>query len=204
MTQTTTRRGLLWMGTSVAAYGAGAALVAGGCALAGEAKGAMPTDRAAWDRALAEYQAASDASDHHWRTVEEPMCDEIDRRAPHPGAFFTVPARSGQVGRLPWYPDPTAYAGQGPTIYAAAKAHHAKMEAWKQAAADLQRDAISERSDELQDACSDAETRLFHTPAPDLAAIRVKLELLWGGERDRLPDYDALVMADVRRLCGEA
>ncbi len=55
MTQTTTRRGLLRMGTSVAAYGAGAALVAGGCALAGEAKGATPAVSPELTRLIAEF-----------------------------------------------------------------------------------------------------------------------------------------------------
>lgn len=54
MTQTTTRRDLFRLGTSAAAYAAGAAIVTGGVAFAGEANGAsalLPVDRSAWDAA---------------------------------------------------------------------------------------------------------------------------------------------------------
>ncbi len=44
----------------------------------------------------------------------------------------------------------------------------------------------------------------FETPAPDIAAVMVKLEALWADERDPIHDYNALVLADVRRLAGEA
>jgi hypothetical protein len=62
---TTTRRNLLRIGTTAAAYAAGATIVTGGVALASQAKGAeiATVDRASWDRAFAGMVAASAADD---------------------------------------------------------------------------------------------------------------------------------------------
>ena len=49
MATTTTRRNLLSIGTTAAAYAAGASIVTGGIAIASQAKGAEP-NRAEWDR----------------------------------------------------------------------------------------------------------------------------------------------------------
>ena len=58
MAQTaTTRRDLLRFGTSAAAYAAGAAIVTGSIALAGEAKGATIPE-ARWQRLCVDYEAA--------------------------------------------------------------------------------------------------------------------------------------------------
>ena len=68
---TTTRRDLLRFGTSAAAYAAGAAIVTGGIALAGEAKGAVPgPDRRAWDAASKRCADAKAAYDRDCLTYD--------------------------------------------------------------------------------------------------------------------------------------
>jgi hypothetical protein len=64
-------------------------------------------------------------------------------------------------------------------------------------------DRLDERSEELGDALSDAEAALMNTPAPDLAALRLKLERLPEKDGD-MPawssSYIAQTFADVARL----
>ena len=71
------------------------------------------------------------------------------------------------------------------------------------ARAALDVDAISDASNAHLDAISDAEDRLFQTAAPHFDAVRIKLELLWADERDPIPDFNALVLADVQRLASQ-
>lgn len=72
----TTRRNLLRIGTTAAAYAAGASIVTGGIALASQAKGAtLPAvDRTEWDRAFKAMLAAnavSDAAEVQWDCAKE-------------------------------------------------------------------------------------------------------------------------------------
>lgn len=60
--------------------------------------------------------------------------------------------------------------------------------------------AIHAESDELTVAKGHAEDRLFETTAPNIAALRVKLELLWADKRHPIPEFQQLILADMRRL----
>jgi hypothetical protein len=203
MDANTTRRSLLRLGTGALAYSAGAAI------LVDTAKAAGPAlDRRAWDRALAAYRAAVTASDEHYRLVEEPAIEEAERRAPFAGCYFEDTAKSGQTVRHRWDPkDPNGYEGLPPGSVLTIKAREVRRawEAHQQARQALGMDAIAEQSNALYTAITPAEDALFETPAPDLAGVAVKLDLLWNDDRDQIPSYQELVRADVRRLSsGEA
>ncbi len=202
----TTRRALLGAATTALAYAGGAAIVGGAAAVASEAKGAtIAGDRSTWGRALAAYHAASKASDDHWARVEKPAWDHLQSKYPHPGRSFTVPEVYGMRASLHWYDDkPDAYEGCVAEVRDAARAHRAKIEAHSAACERLQFARIRRESDEHLERIFRAEQRLFETPAPDLAAVAVKLDLLWADEREAMPTYNELVLADVRRLTGEA
>jgi hypothetical protein len=76
MNTDTTRRSLLRLGTGALAYGAGAAAVAGGVALAGEAKGATP-QRVSPElaRLLDQYARADKAIDRWYAAVWNPATE---------------------------------------------------------------------------------------------------------------------------------
>jgi hypothetical protein len=202
----TTRRAVLRLGTGALACGAGAAAVAGGAGLAGEAKGVSPTvDRHAFNRALAAYRAAVKASDDHYRLVEEPAEDEVQRRAPFLSCTFYHTASSGKTVGHRWNAnDPDGWECGPPNSILAQKARAVRTayEANQRVREQLGMAAIGDESDRLYRAINPAEDVLFATPAPDLAAVQIKLDLLWKDDRDQIPAYQDLVMADVRRLSG--
>lgn len=205
MTQpNTSRRALLCAATTALAYAGGAAIVGGAVVVASEAKGATGSvDCSAWNAAVDAYRSAKKASDEHWLRVEKPAWDELQRTHPHPGSSFTVPARNGMIGTMRWYEnDPDAYEGCHPPVRDAARGYRARLDGWAKARERLDLSRIHAESDEHLERISEAEDRLFETPAPDLTAVMVKLEALWADERDSIPDYNALVLADVRRLTG--
>ncbi|GEM71124.1 hypothetical protein SAQ01S_08900 [Sphingomonas aquatilis NBRC 16722] len=77
MTTSTTRRSLLRLGTGALAYGAGAAAVAGGLALAGEAKGAEPLTVSPALSGLLDQYAKADAVLCQWyKDVWNPAVEE--------------------------------------------------------------------------------------------------------------------------------
>ncbi len=208
---TTTRRDLLRIGTTAAAYAAGASIVTGGIALASQAKGAVlpAASSAAWDRAHAAYVTASKATDDHWVQIEEPAVLELERRAPRPPKSFEVTALNGQTMSFAFEPDqPDAWEMSGRQHRDAGRALKAQWYAYQRdypvARAGLNIDAISKASTDLLNVCSDAEDTLFATPAPHMDAVRIKLELLWQRGREQCPGFNAMVLADVQRLASQA
>ncbi len=206
MNATSTRRDVLRFGTTAAASAASASIVAGGITLASQAMGAAPAAGfAAWGRAHSAYLVASKASDDHWEYVEEPAIMEVERRAPRPATSFSIPARNGQVATFTFDPhDPDKWNDTGEQFIDAVRPLKAQWQVYDRDAplvhAEVGIEAIGEVSSDLLNAHSAAENRLFETPAPDLDAVLIKLELLWSDDRDQCPDLNALVLADVRRL----
>ncbi|WP_294211339.1 hypothetical protein [uncultured Sphingomonas sp.] len=105
MTTNTTRRSLLRLGTGALAYGAGAAAVAGGLALAGEAKGAMPAvDRRAWDLAETTFNKARSELETFNDLHINPIVDHIPVGPARNAAINTIPdevwEESGRLARL--------------------------------------------------------------------------------------------------------
>lgn len=93
MDTNTTRRSLLRLGTGALAYGAGAAAVAGGVALAGEAKGAGPQRISPeLTRLLDQYAAADRTLDRWYGTTWNPAI-EAHRAAIEAVPHTTIPVR---------------------------------------------------------------------------------------------------------------
>lgn len=162
----------------------------------------------AWDRALANYRAASKAADDHWEKIEGPATDSLAERAPLPDLSFTITALNGKSAtyRLNTN-DLDAWDGHvgAPFRQAAAKVKTAWLdyESKRDAAyIDLDLAAIQKESNRLSERLSDAESKMFETPAPSVGALAIKLDVLWADDRDSIPVFQEHVLADVRRLGG--
>lgn len=213
----TNRRQLL---TGAAAYSAGAAIVAGGAALASEAKGAT-LDRSAWDRALREHARAAAAIEAHapavqrahddWR-ANAPTGDNVEMEV-----FFPLTRRHvlervdpdkfeqdlfSSIG-VNWHPREADKAKARAQIQTLRDYHAAQ-----QAARDrFSVDAVFQRESELDEAlCASIDT-LLQMPAPDADALAWKLNELFSPTDDGETaswshDYVKQTLADAVRLAG--
>lgn len=222
MDTNTTRRSLLRLGTGALAYGAGAVAVAGGVALAGEAKGAsLPADRRAWDAAFKRCADAKLAFDRDYaaydRVYEAWHAAQPDGRDVDLTAFHMIPRavvlRSinpdeheqemfAKIG-LSWFPNEQEKARARASIESL-RAHRRDVKAH---AARCRVDELGERNDQMLDDWTDAQDDLMKLPAPDLAAVEWKLQYLFAlntdGETSGWAGRTvAPVLADVRRLSG--
>jgi hypothetical protein len=201
---TTSRRGML------AALAVTAMAVPAAASVLPAAAITLTNERAAWDAAFAVWQeaervdAAYDASFYH------PASEQVDRIAPRPDMAFTITATNGHSATYRWLPSqPDAYEDCFPQMRNAAAAIR---RAWKAHCSARERygmDDIETRSEELGEIAYDAKWKVFHTPAPDVAALLWKLEHLFGeDERDEGSGlaWDASLLdellADARRLAG--
>lgn len=197
----TTRRGAV-----AALFGAAGAVAVASCG----ARPALARDagRAAWDRALREYQAAREALSAFWRDVQAPAYAEFNRRVERVELKFTVTARNGSTAT--YCPTPAEldqYCEHiGFQLREGARdlrdrwrKYQAESTAWR---ARLDLDAIDDRGEALTDAEYEAEAALFATPAPDAQefARKVALLLQYDLRDDR---YDAL-RAEAAALAGVA
>jgi hypothetical protein len=96
MDTNTTRRNLLRVGTTAAAYAAGATIVTGGVALATRAKSAAPAVSPALSKLLHDFDAADQRLDHFYKTVHNPAVDrDHELRAAHPEIEHEIPMTDG-------------------------------------------------------------------------------------------------------------
>lgn len=97
-TNTTTRRNLLRIGTTAAAYAAGASIVTGGIAIASQAKGAAPAVSPQLAKLLRDYARADDTLAHFYETVHNPAVDrEAAMREAYPDIEHNIPMTGGQT-----------------------------------------------------------------------------------------------------------
>ncbi len=222
MDTNTTRRSLLRLGTGALAYGAGAAAVAGGVALAGEAKGAtLSPDRRAWDAAYKRCADAKLAFDCDYAAYDrvyeawhatQPIGRDVDLTAFHmiplPVVLRSIDPDEHERGMfanigLSWFPNEKEKAQARASIESlrthrrAVKAHADRYHVHE----------LGERNDRLLDAWTDAQDDLIKLPAPDLAAVEWKLQYLFALNSDGVTSgwagrTVAPVLADVRRLSG--
>ena len=191
-------------------------------ALAIPAAAAISTDRTAWNAALATFtkaNAASDAFDpHYWRTYEAfkaglPGMDGIDWGAfPFPDKNHIARIidldtawRNYLAGEGKWWFSPNPE--QRKAKYRAALD---SVRAFRDAEAKHERDsgfaAADDRYNELTERITDAAATLMAMPAPDLAALRWKLDYLTnGGNEFQIwsMDFAAQAFADIARLLPE-
>lgn len=226
MTQpnTTTRRDLLRLGTSAAAYAAGAAIVTGAAALASEAKGATPGVSPELSRLIADHKEADDRINQFYRTTYNPAIDRhraMTDAIPH--VEREVPALSPAAPPLRWstadphtigHPKsialhPLEGQSQSPAWQARrreARSFYAAVLRRQRALAKAGRDsgahAVAVREDELWVPIAEARLAIHNYPVASIADLAAKLAFI---EDDNGMDGDdllPLVMADVARLSG--
>jgi hypothetical protein len=161
-----------------------------------------------WDSAHAAHLAAVHSYGDHETNVRTPAYAELNRRAPVPDRKFTVPIEGGRSVTLSFDPaEPDLWVNHPSPAFRepavrAREAWFSFVAAHDAAEADLKLEQIEEESERLHEATIMAEDRLFETPAPHIAAVLVKLDLLWRDERDPIPGFQELVLADIKRLGG--
>lgn len=148
---------------------------------------AAPANRRAWEHALAKLQAADGEHEAYVANFFDPA-----HRAEQ--AFEEA---HGVIQRLPdgsW----------NPGFWDARR----KLEA-EHGTAHMIPEHIGERADALGEAVGKAQQEVLETPAPDLAALRYKLDYLLGDDStDSTPawsaDFVAQTLADIARLLPDA
>lgn len=229
MAQTaTTRRDLLRIGTSAAAYAAGAAIVTGGIALAGEAKGATPAVSPALTALIAEVDRLVAASDDLHERVYMPARvrwlaakEEAQRSLPHTSVqlgnsvsgqpvVWTTADRS-QVAMAKTMARRKADPGPFPAGHISAArtltaAHLRRERAIAAATNSRQLTAIMEQCDAFGEAIAEAEERVADFAASTLADLHAKVAFMHRRDLGNGMDRVATVLADLNRLVagGEA
>lgn len=216
----TTRRNLLRIGTTAAAYAAGAAIVTGGAALASQAKGATPTGLSpGFAQALAAFAAAQrNASSHEALIVGPTRARWLAAKDAVPHATI-APGSSWRGSHVFWSTDNYQALSIAKGIVAdhpRTSRTHDVIRARKLVAADHRRaraiarvgrttgiHAAIDESDRLGDLLVAAEDAVCAFPATTLGDLEAKLAFFV--ERD-LAQNDGnveLALADVRRLLSQ-
>lgn len=225
MAQTaTTRRDLLRFGTSAAAYAAGAAIVTGGIALAGEAKGAMPSVSPELTALIAEVDRLAAASDDLHERVYMPArarmlaaVEQAQRTLPHTSveagntvsgqplvwttADRTHVAMAKTIARRKADPGPFSpgYISAARTLTAA----HLRRERAIAAVANSHGvSAMVDQCDALNDATAQAEERVADFAASTLADLHAKVAFMHRRDMGNGMDRVATVLADLDRLAS--
>lgn len=198
----TTRRQLL------AAAAALPALVAP--AHAGASFTCLPAgDASAWDAAVARYEAIAAEDRHFHDAIYHPVMDPIHEMSP-PYRFQHVARNGHAVSYCVDGPDLCKYDTERFGLWVSmhnelseAKATYAT---YLDARSKVDVDGLNERSDAYGSALFEAERELLAMPAPHLAALEWKVELLVRQSDDSAiqPAELAQILSDVRRLDGRA
>ncbi len=217
---TTTRRNLLRIGTTAAAYAAGATIVTGGVALASQAKGAAPTGVSpGMAEALANLRTVERAANHHEETVFDPIRTRwlaAKNAVPH---HVVEPSANWTGSPSFWSTDNPTAIGLAETLVSSNPRTSRRgdvVRARKLIAADYRRsraitrigkasgiDAAHEECDRYSDLLVAAEQAVCVHPAANLSDLDAKLAVYrerdLGGEGGKLD----LLTADVRRLLAQ-
>ncbi|WP_277983954.1 hypothetical protein [Sphingomonas faeni] len=216
---TTTRRDLLRLGTTAAAYAAGASIVTGGIALASQAKGeTLEGVSPGLIKAIAAFAAAERASAQYEATVYEPARlrwlaakEAVPHTtvAPSPNwkmspAFWSTDNREalaiakGLVGSHP-------RTSKNPDVVRARgliAAKHRRDRAVDRAGASVGIGPCCEESDRLSDQAADAASDVAAFPAKSLADIEAKMAFIIKHDMEPNGGMMEHMLADARRLLG--
>ncbi|MFB0875343.1 MULTISPECIES: hypothetical protein [unclassified Sphingobium] len=169
---------------------------------------APSADAAAWDAALAHYQALKGAFDHWYETVCAPATEAAKGLCPP--YRITHVAKSGHAAEYVIWPKDFADYDAEPVdmwLFIRPQIEEAKAKYAAYIASPLpdQLCQIKEKADRDLDAVTEAEDALLCLPAPDLAAVAWKLRHYQWLAADCVlePGQIANVLFDVRRLNGE-
>lgn len=224
----TTRRDLLRIGTSAAAYAAGAAIVTGGIALAGEAKGTTPAVSPKLTALIAEVDRLVAASDDLHERVYMPArarmlaaVEDAQLDLPHTSvragdsltgepliwstADRTHVAMAKTIARRKADPGPFSpgYISAARTLTAA---HLRRERALAAVTNSHGLSAIVDQCDALNDATAEAEERVADFAAGTLADLHAKVAFMHRRDMGNGMDRVATVLADLERVAagGEA
>lgn len=136
--------------------------------------------RAAWEKAQERHERAIAASDKHDAEVYTPAYRELERRAPRPDLTLRVPLTDGTTHTehlIPSFLDSYCEESRfGALAMPLRDAWNVYLANKKQADQELGWSAIQKRQNILDDRIGHARQALLKMPAPDLAALRWKLE----------------------------
>lgn len=178
---------------------------------------ALGVDRSTWNAALADAIAADAAA----RRADDAYSVAFDTCAaelpPQPPLSFNVPCDEGESGAV----FPMRYASEAqlraPVTADAMRWLHEQAQAalvpqWDaynrtraEISQRLNMDALADECDQAGNAACRAHNRLMETPAPDAAALAIKLERLWGDTLDwgdPCDEHKRAVIDDAKRLAG--
>lgn len=179
------------------------------------AAAAIPTVVAAsdntsmWDEALRGWRKADADYDAFLTELWNPVQEELERRTPAPARSFSITTASGKTVTYDLVAtDPDCYARS--PIPAISNPGRRMAEEWREwnvqyeaVAAELNFDALYDEDNRLLDLRLEARDRLMNTPAPHVAAVLAKLEIMWEDRhKDREEENELIVMSDLRRLAA--
>lgn len=220
MKNTTTRRNLLRIGTTAAAYAAGASIVTGGVALASQAKGeTLEGVSPDLTKAIATFAAAEQASAQYEATVYEPA--RLRWLAAKEAVPHTVVAPSPNWKMSPdfWSTDnreALAIAHGLVSTHPRTSTNPDVIRARNLIAAKRRRDRTVDRtgasvgigpcceeSDRLSDQAADAASSVAAFPARSLADIEAKMAFIIKHDMEPNGGMMEHILADTRRLLGK-
>ena len=164
-----------------------------------------------WTLALRDYRAADAAYINYLANVWNPLQEELERLTPRPpykirvererGGPVEVAHSSAKPDRWMWEPTPEGRAA-GKELSERWAAWHVEYE---RHAARLGQAAAEEEENRLYDRFQEAEERLMLTPAPDVAAVLVKIDLMCADpHRDRQIENERFIKRDLQYLAALA
>ena len=222
MTQpNTTRRAILSAATTALAYAGGAAIAGAGLVVAGEAKSqTISPSTSAWRQAIAacdRARAADDEINAIFAKMDEARTAELKALPPLSDAchkhFCTsldwqITARDIDAHERDWFASKgrTWNAPAGEDAKFRAIFNEVRERQAQRAAINAKHnyDALEHEWDRRGEVLNKAEWAVFHTPAPDLAALAWKIEMLKRHGYLFEERQVSVILADMQRLGGEA
>ena len=161
-----------------------------------------------WTLALRHYRAAEAAYCGHLANVWNPLLEKMEKRCGAP------PPLSVTIERPDGRPDIFRYQMNNPNAWmwhptvagrAAGEKLTAEWAVWEDRYAKIEEQhnfhAVDNEDKRLYAAFQDAEDRLMLTPAPDAAAVLMKLEILWADQfSERQAETEVYIKRDLQRL----
>lgn len=175
-------------------------------AVALPARGAVDS----WTLALRDYRAAEAAYHGHLANVWNPLLEKIEKRCgPPPSLSVTIERPNGRPDTFVYRPGkPDAWMWH-PTVAgrAAGEKLTAEWAAWEDRSdrirAQFNFDAVDNEDKRLYARVEEARDRLMLMPAPDAAAVLMKLELMWGDPLyERSDEDERLITRDLQYLAA--
>ncbi|WP_278986355.1 hypothetical protein [Sphingobium yanoikuyae] len=162
-----------------------------------------------WNEALHAWRKADAAYDAFFDKIWNPVQVELERRTPEPARSFSITTASGKTVTYDFVSsDPDCYARN--PIPAISNPGRRMAEEWREwhiqykaVAAELNVDALYDEDNRLYELRLEARDRLMNTPAPHVAAVLAKLEIMWEDRhKEREEENELIVMGDLRRLAA--